>query len=82
MSRVRKCNKDILEEVMEQIFIFFFVLGVFVLLAVIPIAVLFGATAATICIAVWVCVWGLSFVLFLAWPGIRWVASKISELIL
>jgi hypothetical protein len=81
MNKVKECNKDYLEEVMSQIFVWFFVVGAFALLAIIPVSLFIGGTAAVICIAAWVVIWGLSFVLFLAWPYVLWMTKKIYEVI-
>lgn len=78
---MKRCNRDYLEEVMDQIFIWFIIIGALALLAIIPVAVFIGGTATNICIAVWMAIWGLSFVVFLAWPYIRWMTTKIYELI-
>lgn len=66
---------------MDQILLWFIVIGAFALLAIIPVTVFIGGTAATICIAVWMAIWGLSFVVFLAWPYIRWMTAKVYDVI-
>lgn len=82
MSKTRKrCNKKYMEDVIEQIFVWFFIVGAAALITLIPIVLLIGGTAANICIAIWVAVWGISFVVFLAWPYIRWMTTKVYDVI-
>jgi hypothetical protein len=82
MSKIRKsCNKEYLEDIIEQIFVWFFVVGAFALIAIIPVSLFIGEPAATICIAIWVALWGVSFVVFLAWPYIRWMTAKVYDVI-
>lgn len=82
MSKVKKsCNKKYTEEVIEQIFVWFFIVGAVALIALIPIVLFIGGTAANICIAVWVAIWGISFVVFLSWPYIRWMTTKVYDVI-
>jgi hypothetical protein len=81
MSKLKKCNKDDLEYTMAQIFVGFFIVGAFILLAIIPVSIFIGGIISTILIAAWVAVWGLSFVVFLAWPYIRWITTKVYEVI-
>ena len=78
---MKKCNKNLVEDVMEQIFVWFFIIGAGALIAFIPVSFFIGSTAATICIAVWVAIWGVSFVVLLAWPYIRWMTSKVFDVI-
>lgn len=76
-----KNNKVYLEEVMGQIFVWFFIVGAIVLVILLPVILFIGGTAANICIAVWMAIWSLSFVVFLAWPYIRWTTTKLYDVI-
>lgn len=74
-------NRDYIQDLIEDLFIWFIVTGGLVLLSIIPAMIFFGNLAAFICILIWMAIWGLSFALFLSWPFIRWITLKVSRLI-
>lgn len=78
----RKIDKDLLEDIMCDAFVWFFATGgVFLALALVSWLVFENISAAIILVSIWVAVWVLCFVLFLARPYIRWTASRITKVL-
>jgi len=74
-------SRDYIEDLIEDLFIWFIVIGGLILILIIPTMIFFGNLAALICLSIWIAIWGLSFVLFLSWPFVRWITLKVSRLI-
>lgn len=78
---MNRSNKYIVEDMIENIFVWFFIIGAGALLAIIPISLFIGQAAATVCIIVWVAIWGVSLLILLVWPYLRWLTKIVLDII-